>query len=162
MLICHSGPTAGDVEVLAPRLVPLGGPRAMSVRRTLPARGRRLIGAWCFLDHYGPADTGVVGMDVPPHPHIGLQTVTWIFGGTIAHRDSLGSVQEVGPGQLSLMTAGRGIAHSERSVPRVGSSTLRGVQLWVVCPSRIAAYRRAMSSSPPRRPWWCRGRAWSS
>jgi quercetin 2,3-dioxygenase len=79
-------------EILAPREVPLGGLRAMNVRRTLPQRQRSLIGAWCFLDHYGPddvADTG--GMLVSPHPHIGLQTVSWLFGGTIEHRDSIGT-----------------------------------------------------------------------
>ncbi len=80
------------VEILTPRDVPLGGLRAMTVRRTLPQRQRSLIGAWCFLDHYGPDrvdETG--GMEVPPHPHIGLQTVSWLFGGTVEHRDSLGT-----------------------------------------------------------------------
>jgi redox-sensitive bicupin YhaK (pirin superfamily) len=79
------------VEILTPREVPLGGLRAMTVRRTLPQRERSLIGAWCFLDHYGPddvADTG--GMSVAPHPHTGLQTVSWLFTGEIEHRDSAG------------------------------------------------------------------------
>lgn len=75
------------VEVLDPREVPLGGPRAMLVRRTLPQRARSLIGAWCFIDHYGPA---AARMDVPPHPHTGLQTVSWLFGGEVEHRDSAG------------------------------------------------------------------------
>ncbi|MFD9687228.1 pirin family protein [Kitasatospora sp. NPDC059088] len=121
------------VEVLSPRDVPLGGPRAMTVRRTLPHRSRRLIGAWCFVDHYGPddvADTG--GMDVAPHPHTGLQTVSWLFTGEIEHRDSLGVHAFVRPGELNLMTSGHGICHSEVSTP--ATTVLHGVQLWVVLP----------------------------
>lgn len=126
-------PTVSKVEVLTPRDVPLGGPRAMTVRRTLPQRTRSLIGAWCFADSYGPddvADTG--GMDVAPHPHIGLQTVSWLFTGEIEHRDSLGSHAFVRPGELNLMTGGHGIAHSEVSTPR--TTVLHGVQLWVALP----------------------------
>ncbi|MGW7791925.1 pirin family protein [Streptomyces tricolor] len=121
---------APRVEVLTPRDVPLGGPRAMTVRRTLPQRTRTLIGAWCFADHYGPddvSDTG--GMDVAPHPHTGLQTVSWLFSGEIEHRDSLGSHAFVRPGELNLMTGGYGISHSEVSTPR--TTVLHGVQLWV-------------------------------
>ena len=124
-----------DVEVITPREVPLGGPRAMTVRRTLPQRRRSMIGAWCFVDHYGPddvADTG--GMDVAPHPHTGLQTVSWLFTGEIEHRDTLGSHATVRPGELNLMTAGHGIAHSE--VSTAGTTTLHGVQLWVALPDR--------------------------
>jgi quercetin 2,3-dioxygenase len=127
-------PPAAAVEVLEPRLVPLGGPRAMTVRRTLPQRQRSLIGGWCFLDHYGPdrvADTG--GMRVPPHPHTQLQTVSWLFRGEIEHRDSAGNHALVRPGELNLMTAGAGISHSEVSTP--GTTVLRGVQLWVALPS---------------------------
>ncbi|MFI6208095.1 pirin family protein [Streptomyces sp. NPDC051041] len=127
------GAPAGQADVLPPRAVPLGGPRAMTVRRTLPQRDRTLIGAWCFLDHYGPddvADTG--GMDVAPHPHTGLQTVSWLFSGEIEHRDSLGSHALVRPGELNLMTGGRGISHSEVSTPR--TTVLHGVQLWVALP----------------------------
>ena len=123
----------GRVQVIEPRLVPLGGPRAMTVRRTLPTRGRTMVGAWCFLDHYGPdevAETG--GMVVPPHPHTGLQTVSWLFQGHIEHRDSLGTVMTVDPGEVNLMTAGRGIAHSEVSTPHTRS--LEGVQLWTALP----------------------------
>ena len=101
---------------MEPREVPLGGPRAMHVRRTLPQRHRSLIGAWCFLDHYGPdevADSG--GMSVAPHPHTGLQTVSWLFTGEVEHRDSAGNHAMVRPGELNLMTAGRGISHSEVS-----------------------------------------------
>ncbi|MGV9312122.1 pirin family protein [Streptomyces sp. NPDC003691] len=121
------------VEVLTARDVPLGGPRAMTVRRTLPQRARTLIGAWCFADHYGPdrvADSG--GMDVAPHPHTGLQTVSWLFSGEIEHRDSLGTHAFVRPGELNLMTGGRGISHTEVSTP--GTTVLHGVQLWVALP----------------------------
>jgi redox-sensitive bicupin YhaK (pirin superfamily) len=122
------------VEVLQPREVPLGGPRAMTVRRTLPQRRRSLIGGWCFVDHYGPDDVSQTGgMQVPPHPHTGLQTVSWLFEGEIDHRDSVGSHALVRPGELNLMTAGRGISHSEVSTP--GTSRLHGVQLWVALPS---------------------------
>jgi quercetin 2,3-dioxygenase len=106
----------------------------MTVRRLLPLRMRRSVGAWCFVDHYGPMSVdGVAGMQVPPHPHIGLQTVTWLFTGNILHRDSLGSEQMIRPGQLNLMTAGRGIAHAEES-PREHDPQLHGVQLWVALP----------------------------
>ncbi|MFF5724886.1 pirin family protein [[Kitasatospora] papulosa] len=128
----ETGPGAG-VEVLTPRDVPLGGPRAMTVRRTLPQRARTLIGAWCFIDHYGPDDVAETGgMDVAPHPHIGLQTVSWLFSGEIEHRDSLGSHAFVRPGELNLMTGGHGISHTEVSTP--GTTLLHGVQLWVALP----------------------------
>jgi redox-sensitive bicupin YhaK (pirin superfamily) len=121
------------VTVIEPRLVPLGGVRAMTVRRTIPHRLRRTIGAWCFLDHYGPNDVNPGdGMLVPPHPHTGLQTVSWLFRGEIEHRDSIGSHQLVTPGEMNLMTAGYGISHSE--VSTATDSVLHGVQLWVVLP----------------------------
>ncbi|GAA4943174.1 hypothetical protein EV188_104272 [Actinomycetospora succinea] len=130
---CTPGGTDTAVEVLTPREVPLGGPRAMTVRRTLPQRRRSLIGAWCFVDHYGPDDTVASGgMDVPPHPHTGLATVSWLFTGEVEHRDSLGVHARVRPGELNLMTAGRGIAHSEVSTP--DTTVLHGVQLWVALP----------------------------
>lgn len=119
------------IEILTPREVPLGGPRALKVRRTLPQRQRSLIGAWCFADHYGP-DTS--SMDVPPHPHTGLQTVSWLFSGEIEHRDSVGSHAMVRPGELNLMTAGYGISHSETSTPQ--TEILHGMQLWVALPAR--------------------------
>jgi len=108
----------------------------MTVRRTLPQRDRSTIGAWCFVDHYGPDD--VVqrgGMLVPPHPHTGLQTVSWLFQGEIEHRDSTGSHALVRPGELNLMTAGRGISHSEVSTP--DTRTLHGVQLWLALPELV-------------------------
>lgn len=104
------------------------------VRRALPRRGLRTVGAWCFADHMGPeAVTESSGLDVGPHPHTGLQTVTWLVEGAVLHTDSLGSEQLIRPGQLNLMTAGRGIAHAEESVRTVG--TLHGVQLWIAQPS---------------------------
>ncbi|WP_372734275.1 pirin family protein [Nocardioides sp.] len=122
-----------SVEVITAREVPLGGLRAMLVRRTLPTRGRSLIGAWCFLDHYGPDEVAASGgMSVAPHPHIGLQTVSWLFSGEIEHRDSAGNHAMVRPGELNLMTAGRGISHSEVSTS--GTTTLHGAQLWVALP----------------------------
>ena len=132
-LECRTSRTTG-IEVMVPREVPLGGPRAMTVRRTLPQRERSLIGAWCFLDHYGPdhvADSG--GMSVAPHPHTGLQTVSWLFTGEIEHRDSAGHHAMVRPGELNLMTAGHGISHSEVSTPE--TTVLHGAQLWVALPS---------------------------
>jgi hypothetical protein len=123
-----------EYELLQPRTVPLGGPRAMLVSRTLPNRDRRMVGAWCFADFYGPADVaGAPGMQVPPHPHTGLQTVSWLLDGEVLHRDSLGNEQLVRPGELNLMTAGFGISHSEES-PTGHGPVLHGVQLWVALP----------------------------
>jgi quercetin 2,3-dioxygenase len=101
----------------------------MRVLRTLPQRERSLIGAWCFVDHYGPVNAK---MDVPPHPHTGLQTVSWLFSGGVEHRDSGGVHAMVRPGELNLMTAGAGICHSEVSVQ--SSVALHGAQLWVALP----------------------------
>lgn len=126
-------PSPSGIEVVVPREVPLGGIRSMTVRRTLPNRYRTTIGPWCFLDHYGPDlvdDSG--GMVVPPHPHSGLQTVSWLFEGGIRHRDSTGADALVVPGELNIMTAGRGVQHSEVSTPE--TRALHGVQLWVALP----------------------------
>ena len=121
------------MEILSPREVPLGGLRAMTVRRTLPQRQRTFVGAWCFVDHYGPDDVDQQGgMVVPPHPHTGLQTASWLFSGEIEHRDSAGHHAFVRPGELNLMTAGRGISHSEYSTP--GTTVLHGAQLWLALP----------------------------
>lgn len=140
--VCAAGPPTRTVELVEPRDVPLGGPRAMTVRRTLPSKQRSLVGPFCFVDHYGPDDVAASGgMDVAPHPHIGLQTVTWLFEGRVLHRDSVGSVQTIEPGQLNLMTAGNGISHSEEGTlarfPEQG--VLHGVQLWTALPD---AHRR--------------------
>lgn len=134
VLTCDTVESAG-IELVEPRDVPLGGPRAMNVRRTLPSRARTLIGAWCFLDHYGPDDVAATGgMEVPPHPHTGLQTVSWLFTGEVEHRDSAGNVAMVRPGEVNLMTGGRGISHSENTLPD-GPAVLHGAQLWVALPS---------------------------
>src|ERR1700716_3712470 len=103
------------------------------VRRALPNRRRRLVGAWCFLDHAGPMEFGRGGgMGVGPHPHIGLQTFTWMIEGAVMHRDSLGNEQLITPGQVNLMTAGRGIAHAEDSDSDSASAgRLHAVQLWI-------------------------------
>lgn len=125
---------SGTTVLLPPRDVPLGGPRAMLVRRSLPSREVRTVGAWCFADHIGPVDDGP-GMHLPPHPHTGLQTVTWLLDGRVEHRDSVGSHWVVAPGELSLMTTGRGIAHSEHSVEPAGRpGRQHGVQLWIALP----------------------------
>jgi redox-sensitive bicupin YhaK (pirin superfamily) len=123
---------APPIEVLDGRAARVG---TLPVHRVLPTRGRRTIGAWCFVDHMGPAAFAAGdGMAVAPHPHIGLQTVTWLFEGSIVHRDSLGSEQLICPGQINLMTAGAGIAHSEED-PDGSGGTVHGMQLWVAQPS---------------------------
>lgn len=133
-IVCAAGAQAGQVEVMTPRDVPLGGPRAMRVRRTLPQRHRSLIGAWCFVDHYGPDEVSESGgMVVTPHPHTGLQTVSWLFTGEVEHRDSAGHHATVRPGEMNLMTAGRGISHSEISTG--ATRVLHGAQLWVALPT---------------------------
>ena len=120
------------VVVLEARKASIGD--GTEVRRLLPQRALRTAGAWCFLDHYGPDDVSRgAGMQVPPHPHIGLQTVSWLFDGHVLHRDSLGSQQLIRPGELNLMTSGRGVAHSEES-PRGRPATLHGLQLWIALP----------------------------
>ncbi|WP_017236434.1 pirin family protein [Streptomyces sp. SS] len=138
-----------EIEILTARDVPLGGPRAMTVRRTLPQRARTLIGAWCFADHYGPdrvAESG--GMDVAPHPHTGLQTVSWLFAGEIEHRDSLGTHAFVRPGEINLMTGGHGISHTEVSTP--DTTVLHGVQLWVALPDEHRHAPRDFQHHAPR------------
>jgi redox-sensitive bicupin YhaK (pirin superfamily) len=126
---------SGPVEVGEGRRTEVGG---LPVVRSLPRRERRTIGAWCFVDHFGPADTGnpadgEAAMLVGPHPHIGLHTVTWVLEGEVVHHDSLGSEQLIKPGQLNLMTAGRGVAHAEET-PKGSTGALHGLQLWVAQP----------------------------
>lgn len=119
-------------ELLSPRHVKLG--ESTEVRRLLPNLGRRMVGAWAFVDHYGPDDIAdEPGMQVPPHPHIGLQTVSWLHEGEVLHRDSTGSLQTIRPRELGLMTSGRAIAHSEES-PKSHAPFLHGAQLWVALP----------------------------
>lgn len=119
-------------ELLTPRHVRLG--ESTEVRRLLPNLGRRMIGAWAFVDHYGPDDIAdEPGMQVPPHPHMGLQTVSWLHEGEVLHRDSLESLTTVRPKELALMTSGRAISHSEES-PKSHARLLHGAQLWVALP----------------------------
>src|SRR6478735_4200762 len=120
-----------DIEITEGRLAEVGD---FQVQRVLPYRARRTVGSWCFVDQMGPgAVTAEHGLDIGPHPHIGLQTVTWLLHGEVLHRDSLGSEQVIRPGQLNLMTAGHGVAHAEES-PRGGPTELHGAQLWVALP----------------------------
>jgi quercetin 2,3-dioxygenase len=106
----------------------------MRVRRALPRAGRRTVGAWCFADHMGPATVSADrGIDIGPHPHCGLQTVTWLAAGEVLHRDSLGTEQVISPGQLNLMTAGHGVSHSEEATGSY-AGPLHGIQLWVAQP----------------------------
>jgi len=125
--VACDGPRALVVEA---REVPLGGVRGMEVHRTLPHRALPMVGAWCFLDRFGPQETT---MRVEPHPHIGLQTVTWPIIGEVRHRDAVGSDVVVRPGALNLMTSGEGIAHSEYSLGE-GPVALDALQLWVALP----------------------------
>lgn len=118
-----------DHDVIRGREASVGG---MDIVRVLPTRGRRTVGAWCFVDLMGPDDTiRPDPMEVGPHPHIGLSTVTWLLTGEAVHTDSLGTEQPLRPGQLNWMTAGNGIAHAELSRPQ---TAFRGVQLWVAQP----------------------------
>lgn len=120
--------------VIAPKDKDSGG---FSVRRTLPSRGRRMVGPWVFFDHMGPAEFAPgLGINVRPHPHIGIATVTYLFDGEILHRDSVGSIQPIRPGDVNLMVAGKGIVHSERERPeRISESrSLNGLQLWLALP----------------------------
>ncbi|PSJ43800.1 pirin family protein [Zobellella endophytica] len=141
-----------QIQRLAPRIADVGG---IPVARAVPSKQRRLIGAWCFLDHAGPAEfaPGEPGMRVGPHPHIGLQTFTWMLAGEVLHRDSLGYEQVIRPGQVNLMTAGHGIAHTEESLP--GQRQLHAAQLWIALPE-------ADKDTPPRFDHYPRLPAWSA
>lgn len=127
-----AGPAEPPVlEVLEPREATVG---PMTVQRALPRRQRRTVGAWCFVDLFGPTwvpETG--GLDIGPHPHIGLHTVTYLLEGQVLHRDSLGSEQVIRPGQVNLMTAGAGVVHAEEPTGHY-AGTMHGVQLWVAQP----------------------------
>jgi len=142
--VCTGRPEGGPVRELLPaRAVPLG--ESTVVRRLLPTMSRRMVGAWCFVDHYGPDDIArEPGMQVPPHPHTGLQTVSWLLDGEVHHRDSLGSDVVIHPGELGLMTAGGGIAHSEVS-PLPHGPVLHGAQLWVALPDAERAVAPAFA-----------------
>ncbi len=136
-------PQAGDAhacdaiaEVIAPRTVDLDD--GFFVRRALPSARTRMVGPFIFFDHFGPAEfRSGTGLDVRPHPHIGLATVTYLFDGEIMHRDSLGTAATIKPGEVNWMTAGRGIVHSERTGAelRASRSTIHGLQMWVALPA---------------------------
>jgi hypothetical protein len=120
--------------LIQPRPRDLGG---FSVRRVLPAAGTRMVGPFIFFDHMGPADFAPgTGIDVRPHPHIGLATVTYLYDGALLHRDSLGCVQSIEPGAVNWMTAGRGIVHSERTGEplRASGHRIHGIQSWIALP----------------------------
>jgi redox-sensitive bicupin YhaK (pirin superfamily) len=126
--------------IVEPREVKLSTRTEISVRRLIPHAKLRRVGAWVFLDHFGPTPQ-VDGMQVARHPHAGLQTVTWLFEGEVDHRDSIGSRQLIRPGQLNLMTAGRAVAHSEKSRPgslvATERQSLHAVQLWLALPNSV-------------------------
>ena len=135
-------PASGDkyvcdaiANVIVPRTVDLGD---FAVRRALPSARTRMVGAFIFFDHFGPAEFRAgAGLDVRPHPHIGLATVTYLFDGEIMHRDSLGTAAAIKPGEINWMTAGRGIVHSERTgaEKRAAGSPIHGLQMWVALPA---------------------------
>ena len=127
-------PCGAVLKIIRPREKDLGG---FSVRRLLPVAGQQMVGPWIFFDHMGPAQFPAgSGINVRPHPHINLATVTYLFAGEILHRDSLGSLQPIRPGDINLMVAGKGIVHSERERPQVTAvdHQLHGLQLWLVLP----------------------------
>ena len=132
---CAKPAGCNAVELLIePQEKDLGG---FSVRRVLPARQRRMVGPWIFFDHMGPAEFFAgEGINVRPHPHINLATVTYLFEGEILHRDSLGSLQPIRPGDVNLMVAGKGITHSERERPEITATAhkIHGLQLWLALP----------------------------
>ena len=138
-------PSVCELEVLEGRAANVGG---FDVNRVLPRRERRTVGPWCFVDQMGPGEVSAQrGLDIGPHPHIGLATVTWLMRGEILHRDSLGSEQLIRPGQLNLMTAGAGIAHSEETAG-IYEGDLHGVQLWVAQPEATRHGEAAFEHHP--------------
>jgi hypothetical protein len=138
------GATDHQFESYPGRDIALG---ALTVTRVLPVKGRRLVGPWCFLDRFGPLTfTDPLPMDVGAHPHMGLQTVTWLLDGEIVHYDSLGYESLLRPGGVNVMTSGGAIAHAERT-PATNSGRLNGVQLWVALPDATATARRCFNMS---------------
>ena len=129
--MARTSPPPDEIDVRASHAARVG---AFDVRRALPQSGRRTVGAWCFADHFGPADvTEGSGLNVGPHPHTGLHTVTWLIDGQALHRDSLGSEQVITAGELNLMTAGAGVTHAEEATGHY-RGRLEGIQLWVAQP----------------------------
>jgi hypothetical protein len=153
------GPAAQAVKlVITPRLKDLGG---LKVRRALPDRALKAVGPFIFFDEMGPvAFPAGQGIDVRPHPHIGLSTLTWLVEGEILHRDSLGSVERIRPGAVNWMTAGAGVVHSERTPPdaRAAPSALHGIQMWVALPRSHEEIPASFQHVPARDlPVWSRG-----
>ena len=156
----YNDPVLGDPQscdalelVIVPRTRDLGD--GFEVRRALPHGKRQMVGPFIFFDHFGPVQfMSGKGMDVRPHPHIGLATVTYLFDGSIMHRDSEGNIQEIQPGAMNLMTAGRGIAHSERTpdVQRKNGQKMLGLQSWIALPVGIGGNRAVVSALRRRRP----------
>src|SRR5271168_5545494 len=140
--LASNDPVLGDARscdalemVSIPRVRDIGG---LPVRRALPHERRQMVGPFIFFDHFGPVQFFAgQGMDVRPHPHIGLATVTYLFDGSIMHRDSEGNIREIQPGAMNLMTAGRGIAHSERTpdLQRASGQKMLGLQSWIALPA---------------------------
>lgn len=142
-------PEAPTFQRVPARPAEVGG---IPIHRILPSRHRRTVGAWCFLDHAGPSHFAPGhGMNVGPHPHIGLQTFTWMLEGEVLHRDSLGSEQIIRPGQVNLMTAGRGISHTEESL--ADEDTLHATQLWIALPPEAANCDPAFDHHPDLPVW---------
>ncbi|PLX98497.1 MAG: hypothetical protein C0623_12545 [Desulfuromonas sp.] len=133
---CTHNPCKAIEMIIEPHEKDLGG---FTVRRCLPAPERKMIGPFIFFDHAGPATfASGEGIDVRPHPHINLATITYLFSGEILHRDNLGMVQSIRPGEINLMIAGKGIVHSERTPPQIrsGGHTLHALQLWIALPEK--------------------------
>lgn len=146
----QSSSQSPSIERIEARVADLGN--GMAVRRALPTRQRRMVGAWCFLDHAGPLRFAPgQGMHVGAHPHTGLQTFTWMIEGEVLHRDSLGNVQVIRPGQVNLMTAGRGIAHAEESLP--DERRLHAAQLWIALPAGVNDCKPAFDHYPDLPRW---------
>ena len=151
---CTDSALAVVATVIDARARELGG---VAIRRVLPAAARRMVGPFTFLDEMNGAFAAGQGLDVPPHPHIGLATVTYLFDGEMVHRDSLGSLQPIRPGDINWMTAGRGIVHSERTAAerRTQASRLHGLQIWVALPlaheETQPAFRHHPGASLPER-----------
>ncbi|NMY02189.1 pirin family protein [Pseudomonas sp. WS 5059] len=150
---CPRAEGVREIQRITARTAQVGG--GIAINRLMPSRQRRTIGAWCFLDHAGPTVfESNAGLRVGPHPHIGLQTFTWMIKGEVLHRDSLGNEQVVRPGQVNLMTAGRGITHTEESLAQ--EHHLHAAQLWIALPQADKDCAPAFDHYPDL-PTWAEG-----
>jgi len=153
---CSDDPAAHGREALVYDAIHAMISPRNEVRRLLPHKQRRMVGAWCFVDLFGPTNVAEQGgMAVPPHPHMGLQTVSWLVQGTVVHRDSLGTTALVEPGRAAVMTAGNGIAHSENSPvgAHVSDVFLHGAQLWVALPESARHGEHSFTLHEPAPTW---------